>query len=83
MVKSHLFRQLQRQGDILGLSAFVAAAEQNDQDTPSPTGLTSPGLSSAKRRTLWATSALARTSRKAESHSEKASVSRTSILCQL
>jgi hypothetical protein len=34
MVISYLLRQLQRQGDVFGLTALVAAAEQDDQDTP-------------------------------------------------
>src|ERR1700722_11836977 len=34
MVISHLLCQLQGQGDILGLGALVAAAEQDDQKVP-------------------------------------------------
>jgi hypothetical protein len=34
MVISYLLRQLQCQGDILGLTALVAAAEQDDQERP-------------------------------------------------
>ena len=34
MVISYLIRQLQSQGDVFRLSALIAAAEQNDQETP-------------------------------------------------
>jgi hypothetical protein len=34
MVISYLLRQLQSQGDVISLSALVAAAKQNDQEVP-------------------------------------------------